>query len=57
MYYDSDSLADYIENVNIIRTRFPEYIKRIFKDVIVHNDIKFRNCRNVNDILYIKNKL
>ena len=31
--YDSDNLTDYIENVNIIRARFSEHIKRIFKNV------------------------
>ena len=31
--YDSDSLADYAENVNIIRARFSRHIKRIFKNV------------------------
>ena len=31
--YGSDGLADYAEDVNIIRARFPEHIKRIPKDV------------------------
>ena len=32
-YYNSDNLTDYVKNVNIIRTRFPEHIKRILKNV------------------------
>ena len=31
--YDFDSLADHAEDVNIIRARFPEHIKRIFRNV------------------------
>ena len=31
--YDFDSLVDYAEDVNIIRAKFPEHIKWIFKDV------------------------
>ena len=31
--YDFDNLADYVENANIIRARFSEHIKRIFKNV------------------------
>ena len=33
MCYDSDNLADYAENANIIRTRFSEHIKRILRNV------------------------
>ena len=33
MCYNSDSLVNYVENVNIIRIRFSEHINQIFKDV------------------------
>ena len=32
-YYDFDNLFNYVENVNIIRTKFFEHIKWIFKNV------------------------
>ena len=34
-----------------------EFRKILTANVIVHDDIKFRNCRNVDDVLYMKNKL
>ena len=34
-----------------------KFCKILIANIIVHDDIKLRNCRNVNDVLYIKNKL
>ena len=34
-----------------------EFFKILTANVIVHDDIKFRNYRNVDDVLYMKNKL
>ena len=31
--YNSDDLVDYVENANIIRAKFSEHIKRIFRNV------------------------
>ena len=34
-----------------------KFCKILITNIIVYDDIKFRNCRNVNNVLYIKNKL
>ena len=34
-----------------------EFFKILTANVIVYDDIKLRNCRNVDDVLYMKNKL
>ena len=34
-----------------------KFRKILTANVIVHDDIKLRNCRNVNNVLYMKNKL
>ena len=34
-----------------------KFRKTLTANVIVHNDIKLHNCRNVDDVLYMKNKL
>ena len=40
------------------RNEFCQKFRKILTaNVIVHDDIKFRNCRNVDDVLYMKNKL
>ena len=31
--------------------------KILIANIIVYDDIKFRNCCNINDVLYMKNKL
>ena len=34
-----------------------KFYKILIANIIIHDDIKFRNCRNVDDVLYMKNKL
>ena len=34
-----------------------KFRKILIANVIIYDDIKFRNCRNVDDVLYMKNKL
>ena len=34
-----------------------EFCKILIANVIAHDDIKLRNCRNIDDVLYMKNKL
>ena len=34
-----------------------KFHKILIANVIAYDDIKLRNCRNVNDVLYMKNKL
>ena len=34
-----------------------KFCKILIANIMTHDDIKFRNCRNVDDVLYIKNKL
>ena len=34
-----------------------KFFKILIANVIVYNNIKLRNCRNVDDVLYIKNQL
>ena len=34
-----------------------KFYKILAANVTVHDSIKFRNCRNVDDVLYMKNKL
>ena len=34
-----------------------KFCKILIANVIVHDDIKLRNCRNVDDVLYMKNRL
>ena len=34
-----------------------KFCKILIANIIVYNNIKLRNCRNVDDVLYIKNKL
>ena len=34
-----------------------KFFKILIANVIVHDDIKLRNCRNVDNVLYMKNKL
>ena len=40
------------------RNEFCQKFRKILTaNVIAHDDIKFRNCRNVDDVLYMKNRL
>ena len=34
-----------------------KFYQILIANVIVHDDIKLRNCRNVDDVLYMKNRL
>ena len=54
---ENDFTFDLIVQANKRNEFCQEFRKILIANVIVHNDIKFRNCRNVDDVLYIKNKL
>ena len=36
---------------------YRKFRKILIANIIIHDDIKFRDCRNVDDVLYMKNKL
>ena len=48
---------DRIVQINKRDEFFQKFRKLLIINVIVHDDIKFRNCCNVNNVLYMKNKL
>ena len=48
---------DWIVQINKQNELCRKFYKILIANVIAHDDIKFRNCRNIDDVLYIKNKL
>ena len=52
-----DFTFDRIVQINKRNKFCQKFRKILIANVIAHDDIKFRNCRNVDDVLYIKNKL
>ena len=55
--HEDDSTFDRIVQANK-RDEFCQKFRKILTaNVIVHDDIKLRNCRNVDDVLYMKNRL
>ena len=54
---EDDFTFDRIIQANKQDKFYRKFFKILIANVIVHNDIKLRNCRNVDDILYMKNKL
>ena len=55
--HEDDSTFDRIVQANKRDELCQKFYKILTANVIVHNDIKFRNCCNVDDVLYMKNKL
>ena len=54
---ENDFTFDRIVQINK-RNEFCQcFCKILIANVIIYNDIKLRNCRNVDDVLYMKNKL
>ena len=57
MISEDDFIFDRIVQINK-QNKFCQKFRRILTaNIIVHNDIKLRNYRNVDDVLYMKNKL
>ena len=54
---EDDFTFDRIVQANKRNEFCQEFRKILIANVIAYNDIKFRNCRNVDDVLYMKNKL
>ena len=54
---ENDFTFDRIVQANKRNELCQKFRKILIINVIVHDDIKLRNCRNVNDVLYMKNKL
>ena len=54
---EDDSTFDRIVQANKRDELCREFRKILITNVIAHDNIKFRNCRNVDDVLYMKNKL
>ena len=55
--HEDDSTFDRIVQVNKRDELCQKFYKILTANVIVHDGIKLRNCRNVDDVLYMKNKL
>ena len=54
---ENDFTFDQIVQANKRNELCQEFYKILIANVIAHDDIKFRNCRNVDDVFYMKNKL
>ena len=54
---EDDFTFNRIDQTNKQNEFYQKFRKILTANVIVHNDIKLRNCRNVDNILYMKNKL
>ena len=54
---ENDFTFDRIVQANKRNEFCRKFRKILAANVIAHDDIKFRNCRNVDDVLYMKNKL
>ena len=54
---ENDFIFDQIVQINKRNEFCQKFYKILIANDIAYDNIKFRNCRNVNDILYIKNKL
>ena len=54
---ENDFTFDRIVQTNKRDELCREFCKILAANVIAHDGIKFRNCRNVDDVLYIKNRL
>ena len=55
--HEDDSTFDRIIQANKRDEFCQKFYKILAANVTVHDNIKFRNCRNVDDVLYMKNKL
>ena len=55
--HENDSTFDQIVQANKQNEFCQKFRKILTANVIIHDDIKLRNCRNVDDVLYMKNKL
>ena len=54
---ENDFTFDRIDQVNKRNEFCQKFRKVLTANVIIYDDIKLRNCRNVDDVLYMKNKL
>ena len=54
---ENDFTFDRIVQTNKQDEFCQKFCKILTVNVIAHDDIKFRNCRNIDDVLYMKNKL
>ena len=54
---EDDSTFDQIVQANKRNEFCREFHKILTANVTVHDSIKLRNCRNVDDVLYMKNRL
>ena len=54
---ENDFTFNRIDQTNKRNEFCQKFYKILIANVIVHDDIKLRNCRNVDDVLYMKNKL
>ena len=55
--HENDFAFDRIVQANKRNELCQKFCKILTANVTVHDDIKLRNCRNVDDVLYMKNKL
>ena len=55
--HENDSTFDRIVQANKRNEFCQKFCKILTANVTVHDNIKLRNCRNVDDVLYMKNKL
>ena len=54
---ENDFTFDRIVQTNKRNELYRKFCKILTANVIAHDDIKFCNCRNVDDVLYMKNRL
>ena len=55
--HEDGSTFDRIVQVNKRNELCQKFRKILIANVIVYDGIKLRNCRNVDNVLYMKNKL
>ena len=57
LMHEDDFTFDRIIQANKRNELCQKFRKILIANVIIHDGIKLRNCRNVDDVLYMKNKL
>ena len=54
---ENDFIFDQIVQAKKRNKFYQNFRKHLIANIIIYDDIKFRNCRNVENLVYIKNKL
>ena len=54
---ENDFTFDRIVQINKRNELYRKFHKILITNIIAHNNIKLRNYRNIDNVLYMKNKL